>query len=271
MNLIDDVWNIDENRSLRKLERIYPCPHPQQTPSHRKSRGKWLIDRDSSHFETGNELARSLACSREHNATMEHGENPNDKLHVVCPKFMTFLANLKNLTPSFGTGERSREFQWNQQRHVLYKYDSQPPKHRRKKLQCQKAESDPWHGLKGRHFLTKGGRQTEVFESQECDLRIGRDRMTITLQIETFIRGIIIYHSSRRFRQQRMQLQRIKSGRHDKNCQRGIPEQLKVSDVVAESLQKSSLRYTDGFFVIRNTQRWQNTRKHIQAECFCTE
>ena len=36
-NIINDLWNIDEHRTLRKLERIHEIPNPQQTTT------PWLL------------------------------------------------------------------------------------------------------------------------------------------------------------------------------------------------------------------------------------
>ena len=47
-----------------------------------------------------------------------------------------FLTKLKNLTPLFGTPERSWKFQWHQQCLGLHDYASPPPRHRRRTLQC---------------------------------------------------------------------------------------------------------------------------------------
>ena len=48
-----------------------------------------------------------------------------------------FLTKLKNLTPLFGTLERSWKFQWHQQCLGLHDYASPPPRHRRRTLLCQ--------------------------------------------------------------------------------------------------------------------------------------
>ena len=143
--------------------------------------GRWLIDQNSRHMETGNDLAKSVVvyvpwCSQESKAAMGNRRTQitrctSDERHHEIP-----------------TGE-VEDFD------VLIRSA-------RKKLcvvkvsnSTAKAPTRKVAAPEGRLSLTKTARQIPTFDSQRCVLQSEIIRMRINLQIEDVIRGIIGSHA----------------------------------------------------------------------------
>ena len=135
---IDDLWNMDGNRVLSdswSRSTIF------RVLNKRPLRGVSLVHvrltNISSQIETRNELARSVVkCAPKKARLQRKTETQEHKLHVRSGKHDFLPDDFE--TPIFRTPERSWRFHRDTLCHTLHKHTSAPPRHRRKKLQCQK-------------------------------------------------------------------------------------------------------------------------------------
>ena len=168
--------------SFRNLVWIFAIPYPQQTTTRRLFWSRWLIDQNSRHMETGNDLARSVVvyvpwCSQESKAAMGNRKTPitscaSDERHHDIPSgdVVDFDVLIRS----------ARKKLW-----VVKVSNS-----------TAKAPTQKVAASEGRLSLRKTARQIPTFDSQRCVLQQSEiTRMGINLQIEDVIRGIIGTHA----------------------------------------------------------------------------